>query len=215
MKPGRSRLALVLASFAVVLAITLAIFGSSSERLQRASAQKQPLVSPQVLEGLLGSRFLISADALRAWLAGPNPPLVLDVREKAPYDVGHVTGALLRPARSLLDGSANLKAGQRVLIYDQDGRLSATLIGLLRAHGVDAYQLAGGYVSWLGPNAQLERKLTALNAAQQAGATGAETKAAAASPAPAAPPPAQPTVAPPPAGAPAPAAPAAPAHEGC
>ena len=38
--------------------------------------------------------FLIEADELRAALAGPNPPLLLDTRKPAEYAAGHLPGAV-------------------------------------------------------------------------------------------------------------------------
>jgi rhodanese-related sulfurtransferase len=49
---------------------------------------------------------LISPDALHAALAGPNPPMVIDVRGAEAFRAGHIPGAVHIPAdeieRSLL-----------------------------------------------------------------------------------------------------------------
>lgn len=151
----RWNLTLVLAVTVMVLGAALAIAGSSSNRLVRKpKAKRAGLASANYVEGLQKHRFRITVQTLRGWLTGPTPPLVVDVRHAAPHKVGHITGALLRPAGDLLSGKAKLEAkGRQVVIYDQDGRLTPYLIHPIRSRGVDAYLLAGGYAAWMSPSA--------------------------------------------------------------
>ena len=213
----RWNLILILAVTAVVLGATLAIAGSSSDRLVRKKRVKGParLASDNFVSGLQKHRFLVTTTTLRQWLAGPTPPLVVDLRHAASYQVGHIAGALHRQAAALLSGRIQLKPkGRQVVIYDQDGRLAPYLIHPFRARGIDAYILAGGYAAWMAPSA---RRQTARRAA------GATKKHGQPSPVPSTPPAATPppVAAPPPMSAPpkggtsggAPDAP--PADEGC
>ncbi len=211
----RWNLTLVLAAFVMVIGAALAIAGSSSDRLVRKpKVKRKGLASANFVDGLQKHRFRITAQTLRKWLSGPTPPLVVDVRHSAPHKAGHIVGALLRTAPSLLSGKVKLKAkGRQVVIYDQDGRLTPYLIHPIRSRGVDAYLLAGGYAAWMSPSAG--RQAARRNAGLKKG-KGSHRQPPKPAPRPVAPPP---SAAPPPMGAPpassgsAPDAP--PADEGC
>ncbi len=227
----RWNLTLVLAVFVMVIGAALAIAGSSSDRLVRKpKVKRQGLASANYVDGVAKHRFRITAQTLRKWLAGPTPPIVVDVRHAAPHKVGHIVGALLRSAGPLLSGKVKLQAkGRQVVIYDQDGRLTPYLIHPIRAQGIDAYILAGGYAAWMSPSAsrQAARRLARVKGKGGHGKPGAKPAAMTTptptptpklTPATAAPPPA---AAPPPMGAPPSGAAAGsaddapPADEGC
>jgi rhodanese-related sulfurtransferase len=212
----RIELTVVLAAVALVLGAALAIAGGSSRKVQlrRDESKLRPLASPDYVAGLGQHRFQVGTVALKKWLAGPTPPILVDVRGKAAFEAGHIAGALLRPAAKLLSGEVTLQAtGRQVVIYCQDGRLTPYLLHPLRSQGLDVYQLAGGYAAWASPDA--------AKAAERQAAGQKTTGHAPAMPAPpptetppaglAAPPPPMA----PPAGGPAPAAGGAPVKEGC
>ncbi len=213
----RWNLSLVLATCAVVAGATLAIAGSSSRRLvPKPRAKARGLASANYVKGLQGHRFRVTVQTLRKWLSGPTPPLVVDVRHATSYKVGHVPGAILRPAPDLLSGKVRLQAkGRQVVIYDQSGRLAPYLIHPLRLRGMDAYLLAGGFAAWMAPSASRQ----AARRAARGGGHGRSPSAAppmASPPKDAAPPPvaAPPPMAPPPASASG-STEAPPADEGC
>jgi rhodanese-related sulfurtransferase len=223
----RWNLTLVLAVFVLVIGAALAIAGSSSNRLVRKPKVKQRgLASANYVDGVQKHRFRITAQTLRKWLSGPTPPLVVDVRHAAPHKVGHIPGAVLRSTKPLLSGKVKLKAkGRQVVIYDQDGRLTPYLIHPIRAQGIDAYILAGGYAAWMSPSASRQaarRRARTKGKGGHAKPSGkpatTPTPAPTPDPASAAPPPA---AAPPPMGAPPSGAAAGsttdapPADEGC
>jgi len=153
----KGKLTLLGATTAMVLGATLAIAGSSSDRLQRKVKPKglRPLASNNYIQGLKTHRFQVTLQTLRAWLAGPTPPVLVDVRALAPYRAGHLPRAIHRAAFDLLAGKVRLDVkGRQVVIYDQDGRFAPYLVNALRRSGVDAYTLAGGYAAWMNPHAR-------------------------------------------------------------
>jgi rhodanese-related sulfurtransferase len=187
----------LLATAAAVLGATLAIAGTHTDRLQRrANPSAQALATPDYWNGLGEHRFQVSAATLRAWMSGSTPPLLIDVRAQTAFAAGHVPGAIARPFDDLLAGGPGVEVvGRQVVLYDQDGRLAPYLVCPLRARGVDAYMVAGGYAAWFG--------LTAKRPAPTA-ASGASAESVAVAP----------TTAPPPASAPPPAATAPPPSAG-
>jgi rhodanese-related sulfurtransferase len=153
----KRKIPLLLGAAALVLGATLAIAGSSSDRLQpeRERQGRRGLATKNYIDGLRQHRFRVTAQTLRGWVSGPTPPLVVDVRHRAPYQAEHIPGALHREALSLLAGEVKLQAGKRqVVIYDQGGQLAPYLIHPLRSRGIDAYSLAGGYAAWVNPHAR-------------------------------------------------------------
>jgi rhodanese-related sulfurtransferase len=198
------RILIVLAGVGLVTGATLAIAGARNDRLRRPPpARTRPLVHPSSVDGLFQHRFSVTVSTLKTWQGGPTAPLVVDVRDRAAYDAGHLSGALLRPARELLAGRVRIDAGSRqVVLYDQDGRLCPYLVLPLRGAGLDVYLLSGGYAAWVNSTLKPGRAAPV--------ATPASTPEPASGPTPAAAPP--PPTAPPVGSS---GAPAAPAHEGC
>ncbi len=153
----KRKIPLLLGSAALVLGATLAIAGSSSDRLQPEHERqgRRGLATKNYIDGLRQHRFRVTAQTLRGWVSGPTPPLVVDVRHQAPYQADHIPGAVHREALSLLAGETELQADKRqVVIYDQGGQLAPYLIHPLRSLGIDAYSLAGGYAAWVNPHAR-------------------------------------------------------------
>jgi molybdopterin/thiamine biosynthesis adenylyltransferase/rhodanese-related sulfurtransferase len=91
----------------------------------------------------------LSAAALRQRLAGPEPPLLLDVREPAEFEAGHLPGAVLLPLGQLAGRLGELPATQPLVVYCQRGGRSAQAAALLRQHRLtEVLELAGGYEAW-------------------------------------------------------------------
>ncbi|MFL5300913.1 MAG: FAD-dependent oxidoreductase, partial [Anaeromyxobacteraceae bacterium] len=64
---------------------------------------------------------LVTAAALQAELAGPTPPLVLDVRTAPEWAAGHVRGALHVPVDDLRARWETLPRGRRVAVHCKSG----------------------------------------------------------------------------------------------
>lgn len=74
--------------------------------------------------------------------------VVLDVREVAEWVAGHIPGALHIPLLALPGRLAELPANHRVLCICRVGARSEQATAFLRAHSVQAVNLAGGMNAW-------------------------------------------------------------------
>jgi rhodanese-related sulfurtransferase len=73
---------------------------------------------------------------------------VVDVREPAEWDAGHVAGAVHIPMFELAARVSELPHEQRLLMVCQIGGRSARATAYLVQQGYDAVNLAGGMVEW-------------------------------------------------------------------
>ncbi len=92
----------------------------------------------------------LGPDELSAALAGRQPPQLLDVRTPAEFAAGHLPGARNLPITSLAAGlaAAGLDPGRPVVAICLTAHRSIPAVRLLRSHGYDARQLAGGMLAW-------------------------------------------------------------------
>jgi len=74
----------------------------------------------------------ISASELRAQLASPTPPLLLDVRGPLEFQRRHLPGAVLLPLPELAARAAEVPRTRPVVVYCQSGVRSAQAVALLR-----------------------------------------------------------------------------------
>jgi rhodanese-related sulfurtransferase len=95
---------------------------------------------------------LIDARALRAELAGPAPPLVVDVRTAAEFERGTIPGALLvdqDAAPGLLAELAERDRARRIAVICEGGWRSSQLASLLRRNGFpDVVNVIDGMAGW-------------------------------------------------------------------
>ena len=77
----------------------------------------------------------------------PDHLVVLDVREQAEWDAGHVEGAVHVPLMELPDRVGEL-AQQQMLVVCKVGGRSAQATGWLVQQGFDAVNLDGGMLDW-------------------------------------------------------------------
>ncbi len=103
----------------------------------------------------------ISPAALRAALASPTPPQLLDVREDWERALGAIQPSLHLPLARLSDPAADLSTeferldpARPVVVYCAGGVRSAKALPLLRARApfADLRSLHGGFKAWSGPN---------------------------------------------------------------
>jgi len=84
-------------------------------------------------------------------LGSANAPLLVDVRREADFQAAGrlIAGSLRRPAEALGEAAASLQ-GRPVVVYCAHGRaVSQGACRELRARGIDASYLDGGYTGWL------------------------------------------------------------------
>lgn len=89
---------------------------------------------------------VLTASELRALLAAPTPPVLLDVRGPLEYQRRHLPGAVLLPLPELAARAAEVPRQGPVVVYCQSGVRSAQAVELLRRDfGHDNVQtLSGG-----------------------------------------------------------------------
>lgn len=82
---------------------------------------------------------------------GENGPLLLDVREPAEYEHGHIPGARFIPLSSLLNSVNTLDQSGTIITYCKRGPRSRSAAALLKREGFDrVYFMEGGIDSWNG-----------------------------------------------------------------
>ena len=96
-----------------------------------------------------GVKEVSSAAALQ--LINYKNALVLDVREAAEFDAGHVLNAKQIPLGKLNENIGELERyrSQPIVVMDSSSQRSAAACVLLSKHGFElAYNLAGGVLAW-------------------------------------------------------------------
>jgi len=82
---------------------------------------------------------------------------LLDVREPAEWQAGHVAGAFHVPLAQLEGRLAALPRDRRVVVICRSGNRSATATSLLVRSGFDAVNLRGGMQAWSSAGLPVER----------------------------------------------------------
>lgn len=98
-------------------------------------------------------------EPLARWLADPrrDPPVLLDVRTRAEYDVSHLPGAI-RVEPGAAPASVNVPKDRPIVTYCSVGYRSAALAEQLRAAGFqDVVNLEGSIFRWANEGRPLER----------------------------------------------------------
>lgn len=89
------------------------------------------------------------ADAA-ALLAAPNPPVLIDVREKWEFDTAHIENSLLMPMGDVPSRAhQDLDEDEPILVLCHHGARSLNVTMWLRQQGFSqAQSIAGGIESW-------------------------------------------------------------------
>lgn len=88
---------------------------------------------------------------------GGAPLQVVDVREPAEWDAGHIDGAVHLPLGELDKRAADLDRAVTVVTVCRSGERSSTAASTLRAAGFDAESLDGGLEAWSAQGLPLRR----------------------------------------------------------
>jgi len=101
------------------------------------------------------------------WLAGENPPQILDVREDYELEDGILPGAVHIPLHSVPgEVSRRLNPDLPLVVYCAHGVRSLHAIRFLRSQGWDkSFSMSGGFVEWLQENYQVESHASASEVA--------------------------------------------------
>jgi glyoxylase-like metal-dependent hydrolase (beta-lactamase superfamily II) len=94
----------------------------------------------------------VTAATLAEMLAGPEPPVVLDVRGAGERDAKRIEGSLSFPLPHLEERAAEVAAavpkGRRLVVHCASGFRSSIAASLLARHGIAATDLVGGIAAW-------------------------------------------------------------------
>jgi hydroxyacylglutathione hydrolase len=98
---------------------------------------------------LVGRIERITAATLAERLAGPDPPLVLDVRTETEWRDRRIEGSLNVPLSRLLQRLDEVPRDRLLVVHCATGYRSAIAASLLRQHGLVAIaDLVGGIGAW-------------------------------------------------------------------
>ncbi|HEU5003327.1 MAG TPA: MBL fold metallo-hydrolase [Actinomycetota bacterium] len=91
----------------------------------------------------------ITAGSLAEQLAGPEPPLLVDVRTPREWKDGHIADATNLPLSNLAETLDTVPAGRRLVTYCATGYRSAVAASMLRRAGrEEVADLVGGMSAW-------------------------------------------------------------------
>ena len=90
----------------------------------------------------------LTADELRAELAGPTPPFVLDVREPWEVAEGAIAGAVNIPLGSLGERVHEVPRDRKIVVVCRSGNRSRAATDALDRAGWNAHNLKGGMGAW-------------------------------------------------------------------
>ncbi len=90
----------------------------------------------------------IDSRSLQQKLAGPNPPMILDVRNLPELAGGRIEGSLHIPMNELPSRLGEVPEGREVVTVCQKGMRSFNAAGWLRQMGRSAVSLQGGMDQW-------------------------------------------------------------------
>ena len=81
-------------------------------------------------------------------LAGPDAPLVVDVRAPSERQKQFIGGSVHMPLNHLTERFKELPKDRRLLVHCAGGYRSSIAASLLQQQGYDVSELAGGIAAW-------------------------------------------------------------------
>ncbi len=98
--------------------------------------------------------------ALSERIAGPRPPLVVDVRAPDEFSAGHVPGAVNVPVPLVKTQLGRLGSAESLIVYCNDSRFTRLAEQILVANGIDGFShLEGGLTAWEQQGLRVEQSL--------------------------------------------------------
>jgi sulfur-carrier protein adenylyltransferase/sulfurtransferase len=90
----------------------------------------------------------ITPSALKARLAAPDPPLVLDVREPWEQDIARLPGTFDIPMNELPTRLSELPKDRDIVVMCRSGGRSSKVTQYLEQQGYRTANLTGGILRW-------------------------------------------------------------------
>ena len=110
-----------------------------------AALERMPVdeIGPELEPGSSGRE-------LEAGSSGPGPAQVLDVRELAEYETGHIPGSINVPWHDITGIPAGIDPARRVLVMCASGQRAGTAASLLQRFGAEdvVHVIGGGVPKW-------------------------------------------------------------------
>ena len=104
------------------------------------------------------SMAVVSVSELADRLGGPNPPLVLDVRQDSEWEEGHIPGAVHIEGGSLPQEAEKLPRARPIAAHCGSHSRSATALSILEQEGFRGLMLIhGGWSAWEKAGYDIER----------------------------------------------------------
>ncbi|MDD3155285.1 MAG: DsrE/DsrF/DrsH-like family protein, partial [Victivallaceae bacterium] len=120
------------------------------------SSAKDPVNFAGFIAGnvLSGRSNIVTPDSL------PEDAQIVDVREKAEFELGALPGAVNVPLGELRDRLSELDNDRPIVVYCQVGLRGYLAERILKQHGRTVFNLSGGYLTWrmFHPAAELDGK---------------------------------------------------------
>ncbi len=109
---------------------------------------------PVNMAGFVAAGVLRGDQTVTHWpdVSASNVPatwFVLDVRTPGEFSSGHIDNAINIPWENLRERIAEVPAGRRIAVYCHAGQRGYMATRLLQHHGFDAFNVSGGFKSWL------------------------------------------------------------------
>lgn len=92
----------------------------------------------------------MTAEEAAARLGKGEDIRILDVREPAEWEAGHIEGAISLPLGELSRRHSELDAGRATLVVCRSGNRSGLACELLESLGYDVINMTGGLLAWQG-----------------------------------------------------------------
>jgi rhodanese-related sulfurtransferase len=91
----------------------------------------------------------LTAKQLAEKLAGPNPPLLIDVREPREWAIARIAQAVLKPMGQTPEWMTELDPNAEIVLQCHSGRRSMQVALYLKANGfTQVFNLRGGIDAW-------------------------------------------------------------------
>jgi rhodanese-related sulfurtransferase len=91
----------------------------------------------------------LAAPLIAQELSGPEPPLVLDIRNPREWAAKHIDGSVNIPLNHLLERIAEVPLVRRMVVHCAGGYRSSIAASILAQHGITrVVEMAGGIAAW-------------------------------------------------------------------
>jgi rhodanese-related sulfurtransferase len=97
----------------------------------------------------------VEPERLAGWMAQPDAPQVIDVREEHEREAGYIEGTRHIPLAELTSQAETVERERAVVFYCRAGTRSEMAAQAFRAAGYEAYSMLGGLLRWAGEDRPL------------------------------------------------------------